>query len=368
MNRKKIFEGSPVRVIVGLALSLAICLSPWWIKSEKLPQLLREAVLLSAQFELGLSGNSEIETEAAAGQPQQSETGETERITTTTAALTTTTAPAATTTAAAEGMLPVIEQRIGKSGIHGSGQNANVYVKNSTGYTIDIDKLISQRPDCYIKLNANYQVLIIHTHTTETYAETDSPFYDPNRSPRTTDPERNMTAIGKVVAAKLEAAGIRTLHITTVHDYPEYNGSYNRAAETIKAYLEKYPSIEMVIDIHRDAITRDNGSKLKPTAIINGKKAAQVMILTGCDAGGSLYFPNWENNMTMALRLQRQLNTDWEGLTRPVYFVPYRYNMHLTPNSLLLEFGTDVNTLEEALYSAELVGSSLATLLLEYEC
>lgn len=367
MKRKKTFEGSPARVVIGLALSLAICLSPWWIKSERLPQLLRDAVLLSARLEFGLNPAQEIETNAAAGQMQQSETVEPETITTTSTTATTV-ASTTTTTVLKDGFKPVSEQRIGKSGIHGSGTNADVYVKNSTGYTIDIDKLISRRPDCYIKLNANYQVLIVHTHTTETYADSDSAYYDPARSPRTTDSSRNMIAVGNVVAAQLEAAGIRTLHITTVHDYPEYNGSYNRAAETIKAYLDKYPSIEMVIDIHRDAITRDDGTKIKPTAIINGKKAAQVMILTGCDAGGSLYFPNWENNMTMALRLQRQLNSDWEGLTRPVYFVPYRYNMHLTPNSLLLEFGTDVNTLEEALYSAELVGSSLAKLLLEYEC
>lgn len=366
MKRKTIFKPVSARVVVGLLLSLALCLSPWWARNERLPQLLREVVLLSARVELGAGSAEEIETGVAAQQSTQGEAVAPQTLSTTTAATTTTAAPTTTTTAA--GMLPVAEQRIGKSGISGSGANSGIYVKNSTGYTIDIDELIDRRADCYIKLNAGYQVLIVHTHTTETYAESDSGSYDPSRSPRTTDPEQNMIAVGNVVAEQLEAAGIRTLHITTVHDYPEYNGSYNRAAETISTYLAQYPSIEMVIDIHRDSITQSDGTKVKPTALINGKKAAQVMILTGCDAGGSLYFPNWKNNMTMALQLQRQLNADWEGLTRPVYFVPYRYNMHLTPNSLLLEFGTDVNTLDEALYSAQLVGSSLASLLLAYEC
>jgi len=160
--------------------------------------------------------------------------------------------------------------------------------------------------------------------------------------------------------------GIRTLHATEGHDYPRYNGSYDRALDTIEKYLKEYPSIEMVLDVHRDAITYEDGTKLKPTAEIDGRKAAQVMMITGCDAGGSLYFPQWEKNLCMALKIQQAGQKKYDGLMRPLSFAPYRYNMHMTPNSLLVEFGTDANTLEEALYSAELFGQAAAEVLLEY--
>ena len=115
----------------------------------------------------------------------------------------------------------------------------------------------------------------------------------------------------------------------------------------------------MVIDIHRDSITYDDGTKVKPTVEIDGRKAAQVMLVVGCDGEGALPFSGWKNNVPLALRLHRQLNGEYEGLARPVYFIDRRYNMHYTKNSLLLEVGTEVNTLDEALYSAELVSEAL---------
>jgi len=259
-------------------------------------------------------------------------------------------------------MYPVRETKVSGGKLMGG-----IYVKNGTGYDIDIEEALSEDADCRILLDAGYQVLIIHTHTTECYAQDDSGQYNKLYSPRTTDKSQNMVAVGEAVAKRLEEQGIRTLHVTTIHDYPKYNGSYDRAMETIKAYLEKYPSIEMVIDIHRDSITADNGTKTKPTVEINGKKAAQIMIITGCDNNGNLYFPNWRMNLRMAAQVQKQADDDWSGLMRPLYFAPFRYNMHLTPNSLLVEFGTDVNTLEEALYSADMFGQSLAKVLLGYE-
>ena len=122
----------------------------------------------------------------------------------------------------------------------------------------------------------------------------------------------------------------------------------------------------MVIDVHRDSMTQDDGTKIKPTATINGKKAAQVMIISGCDDDGTLNFSGWRNNLAIATQLQKQLADDYEGLARPLYFAPYRYNMDLTPNSLLIEFGTDVNTLSEAKYSGKMVGEALVKVLENY--
>ena len=175
-----------------------------------------------------------------------------------------------------------------------------------------------------------------------------------------------MVAVADEIEKKLDKAGIKTLHITTYHDYPEYTGAYDRARKTIKKYLKKYPSIEMVIDVHRDAMTTDDGTKIKPTAKINGKKAAQVMIITGCDNEGKLDFDGWRKNSVMAVQLQKKMADKYDGLARPLYFAPFRYNMDLTPNSLLIEFGTDVNTLSEAKYSGQLVGNCLVEVLKQY--
>ncbi len=258
--------------------------------------------------------------------------------------------------------------RVTEKQIKNSGYNyGSVYVKDgNSNYDLDIEKLLRSGASCKIKKNAGYQVLIIHTHTTESYAEKSRDWYSRKYNPRTTDKSESVVAVGDEIEKKLNAAGIRTLHITTYHDYPEYTGAYNRARETIKKYLKKYPSIEMVIDVHRDSMTQDNGTKIKPTATIGGKKAAQVMIITGCDNEGKLDFGGWRKNSVMAVQLQKEMADQYEGLARPLYFAPFRYNMDLTPNSLLIEFGTDVNTLGEAKYSGQMVGNCLVNVLNRY--
>ena len=257
----------------------------------------------------------------------------------------------------------VMEKQIKNSGYSYRG----VYVKDgNSNYDLNIKKLLNSDATCRIKKNAGYQVLIVHTHTTESYAEKSQDWYSKKYNHRTTDKSESVVAVADEIEKKLNKAGIRTLHITTYHDYPEYTGAYDRARNTIKKYLKKYPSIEMVIDVHRDAMTTDDGTKIKPTATINGKKAAQVMIITGCDNEGKLDFSGWRDNSVMAVQLQKKMADRYEGLARPLYFAPFRYNMDLTPNSLLIEFGTDVNTLSEAKYSGQLVGNCLVDVLEKY--
>ncbi|MBE6758690.1 MAG: stage II sporulation protein P [Ruminococcaceae bacterium] len=354
-RREKSFS-VPARVTAGLLLTALMIAMPLWLTADGMLPVMKR--LSTAAVSVQLSDSDAVSVTELTTAPTESTTTATTAAETTTAASTTTAAPAST-----EGMLPVEEKQLS-----GSGTKAgDIYIKNSTGYKPDFEALLKKNADCRIKLNANYQVLIVHTHTTESYACRSDGVYDPDYSPRSTDTERNMVAVGEVLAKKLEEKGIRTLHATEVHDHPQYNGSYDRALDTIEKYLSQYPSIEMVLDVHRDAITYDSGTKLKPTAVINGKKAAQVMIISGCDANGKLYFPEWESNLTMALDIQQKAHELHPGLMRPLNFAPYRYNMHMTPNSLLLEFGTDVNTIDEALYSAELMGDTLAQVLLEYD-
>lgn len=98
------------------------------------------------------------------------------------------------------------------------------------------------------------QVLILHTHATETYQTWDTPVYDPDFTARTKDTTLNMCAVGEAMTKVLNDAGITTLHDTTLHDSPSYTESYARSAQTARRYLEEYPSIKVVLDVHRDAM------------------------------------------------------------------------------------------------------------------
>lgn len=238
-----------------------------------------------------------------------------------------------------------------------------VYFKNNTSLEIDIKKLLEERLKFKIEENGNPQVLILHTHATETFFIENTDYYTEKYNSRSKNNKVNMIAVGEVVAKKLNAAGIKTLHDKTLHDYPNYTGSYSRAAETICSYLKKYPSIKVVLDLHRDAVTADNNDKVKLVTKINGKQAAQVMLVMGSQSGGVTNFPNWRENLKLAFRLQQKLEQKYPTLARPLTLNSKNYNESLTTGSLLLEFGTDVNTLDEALYSAELVGNALAELL-----
>ena len=228
----------------------------------------------------------------------------------------------------------------------------------------EILKILKEEPQIKIKEGAP-QVLIFHTHTTESYEMEDLGYYKSGSTARTNDPEKNMIRVGQAIVNELEAAGIEVIHDKTVYDYPSYNGAYNRSADTVKKYLEKYPSISVVLDIHRDAIEQSGGVRVKPTAVINGKKAAQVMIIAGVD-DGSMNFPNWKQNMRFASALQREMETDFSGLTRAVMVCHRRYNMYLGANSLLIEVGGHANTLSEAVYSGEMIGTSLSQVIKEY--
>lgn len=205
------------------------------------------------------------------------------------------------------------------------------------------------------------QVLIYHTHTTESFEPCVRNKYDADFNYRTTDDTKNMVMVGNAIQAELEAAGYSVIHATDIHDYPSYNGSYARSRETILPILEQYPSIKVALDIHRDAISGD-GTAAQPYIDVNGREAAQVMIISGCD-DGTLGMPNYMKNFHFACCLQQQLESDYAGLTRPILFDYRHYNQDLTTGSLLIEVGSHCNTLDQAQYSGQLIGQSLSRLL-----
>ena len=238
-----------------------------------------------------------------------------------------------------------------------------VYMKNSTGLDINIKKELSEDLKFKIEKNSGPQVLIVHTHATECYMPEERDFYTASDKSRTTDNSKNVTEVGEVIAKKLRQGGIEVIHDRTQHDQPSYNASYSRAGETINEYLKKYPSIKVVVDVHRDSIALTGNDKAKPTVTIDGKKAAQVMLVVGSETGSVTGFPNWRENFRLALKYQQTMEVMYPGLARTMLFSSRRYNMHLTTGSMLLEVGTDSNSLEEALYSAELAGDALLKLL-----
>lgn len=213
-------------------------------------------------------------------------------------------------------------------------------------------------PDFRIEDTDEPQVLIYHTHTTESYEPYVRDFYDANFNYRTTDETKNVIMVGNEIQKGLEAAGIGVIHSTVIHDYPSYNGAYDRSAETINEILEKYPSIKVVLDIHRDAVCTESVA-YQPYTEINGKEAAQIMIISGCD-DGTMNMPDYMKNFRFASLLQSQIENDNHGLTRPILFDYRHYNQDITTGSLLIEVGSHGNTLEQACYSGELLGKSIA--------
>jgi len=240
-------------------------------------------------------------------------------------------------------------------------RTATVYYKNQTSYTIDMPALLARETP--VALGADgVQVLIMHTHGTEAYTPSPAHPYAASGEYRTTDSSANMLRVGQTICDILNARGISTVHSTALNDYPAYNGSYNRALKDIQAQVARYPSVQLVIDVHRDAIASGD-TYYKTSATVNGMETAQLMFVTGTDGGG-LSHPDWLDNLTFQAQLHDALNSRYPGLMRPMSIRESRYNQHVRTGSMLLEVGSCGNTLEEALAAAELFAQTLADVLL----
>ena len=212
-------------------------------------------------------------------------------------------------------------------------------------------------------------VLIFHTHTTEGFEILDRPWYAADWNSRTQNRYRSIVRVGEAMVQMLERAGFVVIHDTTIFDVP-FAGAYDRSRAAVQYWLERYPSIQVTIDVHRDAIHRSNGDRIKPVAEIMGRQAAQVMLIAGVEEGRVAEmpggFPNWEQNLAMAAHFHAFAQQRYPGLMIPIFFTARRYNIDLTPFSLFFEIGADVNTLEEAVFSGKLVGEALAAMLENY--
>ena len=225
-------------------------------------------------------------------------------------------------------------------------------IKNNTRQTAaDIAAEIQEPlPFGVEKDSPDPQILIMHTHATEDYRLSAGLWYSPGDGARTTDTNLNMCAVGRVMADTLNAAGLNTLHDETLNDYPSYTGSYENSRAVVQRYLAQYPSIKVVLDVHRDAIETEGGSRMAPVCTVDGRQAAQVMIICGCDNGGSVRLPGWRQNLRFAAAWERSMEGMYPGFTRPVLFSYRFYNQDLTTGSLLIEIGGHGNNLNEAQY------------------
>lgn len=234
----------------------------------------------------------------------------------------------------------------------------------SSFYEPNIEELLKQKADLSIQDVSKPTILVYHSHTTESYTLLDAGYYTESLDLRSKDNAKNMVRVGDELVKYLELQGFKVIHDTDIHD-ENYSGAYESSRKNIEKYLEEYPSIEITIDVHRDDITYDNNTKVKPTATINGKKAARMMIIAGAEYGSVENYPNWEYNLRFDLAVQNKVEEMYSGLMRPMLFAERKYNMFETKNSFLLEVGTDGNTLDEACYSARLFATALGELLKE---
>ena len=232
-----------------------------------------------------------------------------------------------------------------------------ITIAGACSYAVDKAALLT-RPSALTAKADGPKVLIVHTHTSEAYTPEPGWEYESSDPLRTGDAEHSVVRLGTRVAELLNAHGIETLHDTALNDYPSYNGAYERMRQTIEGYLAQYPSIEMVLDLHRDAANDPAGMPVAFTAEVDGARCAQLMLVVGTDEGG-LTHPDWKENLANALKLQALLNRIAPGLCRDIDLRTERFNQHETPGSLLVEFGCTGNTLAEALRSADYLAQAL---------
>ncbi len=204
------------------------------------------------------------------------------------------------------------------------------------------------------------QILIMHTHTSESYEPYDKDWYDASYTSRSLSPDNSVVAVGEAIAEQLAGAGISVIHDCTVYDVP-YTGAYTRSLDSVVGLLSEYPSIKAVFDVHRDAIEYADGTRVSAVSEINGRKAAQFMMICAAD-DGNYDVPDFIDNFHFACEIQQEAEKLYPTLTRPVLFQYCQYNQQVSKGALLIEVGSHGNSIDQAVYTGELIGKTLVSL------
>ena len=238
-------------------------------------------------------------------------------------------------------------------------EGTQVEIRYNCALRPDLGELIT-RPLSWDLTQASPTVLILHTHATESYTKSAGERYTESAAFRTLDESYNMISVGEHLAELLTQAGITVIHDRTLHDYPSYNGSYSAARKAIDSWLEKYPSIALVLDLHRDA-SGDNNNQMVTSATVDGQKSAQIMLVVGTNASGQKH-PEWEENLALALKMQVQLERNAPGICRYINLRAQRFNQDKSSGALLVEVGAAGNTHQEALTAVEVLSKAILDL------
>ena len=228
----------------------------------------------------------------------------------------------------------------------------SIKIKNQTDY--DLSEIIK---------NASYEfkntkkIAIYHTHTTESYSQSEKYKYAMTGDFRTTDLNYTVARVGDELDKQLTQYGYQIVHDKTYHDYPSYNGSYGRSLTTLQNILKENPDVEVAIDLHRDAVG-SNGT-YGPRVKIGDEYCAQLMFVIGTDGSGLLH-PKWKQNLQYAMKVQQKANELYPGLFRPINLRTSRFNQHLTTATTIIEVGATGNTLDECISSMKYLAKVLS--------
>ena len=227
-----------------------------------------------------------------------------------------------------------------------------VKIKNETDYKLTKEILT---PD--IDINKE-NILIFHTHTCESYTESEKDKYKQTGNYRTTDKNYTLVNVGRELDRQLQSYGYKVIHDETYHDYPSYSGSYSNSYKTVTNLLEENKDTDIVIDLHRDAI---GDNTYAPTVKIGDEYAAQLMFVMGGNI--SKEHPNWQQNLKFAVKIQEKANEMYPGLFKPIILRDASYNQQTAKAACIIEVGATGNTMEQALtsmkYLAKVISEAL---------
>lgn len=204
------------------------------------------------------------------------------------------------------------------------------------------------------------KILIFHTHSQEAFIDSVEG-----------DTDTTIVGMGKLLAERLNALGIPTIHHPGVYDLIngqlDRSAAYEYAEAGVRPILEEHPSIEVVIDLHRDGVGEDTHLVTE----VNGKPTAQIMFFNGLsrtkDNGDIEYLPNpyIQDNLAFSLQMKLAAEQMYPGFTRRIFLRGYRYSLHMRPKSLLIEAGAQTNTVEEMRNAMELLAVTLQKVIVE---
>lgn len=205
------------------------------------------------------------------------------------------------------------------------------------------------------------RVLIYHTHSYEAYAQDPNDPYEETGKWRSADKRYNIMGVGEVLAENLRSLGFEVVHDLTEHEPPKLGTAYERSLKTLEGYAERGESFDLMIDLHRDAVSANN--KNPSYILVDGKECARLMMLIGTGERGFQVKPNWQENYKLAKALTQELNAIQDGLCRDVMVKTGRYNQHMSTTCILIEVGHNDNTLAQAKNAMEPLAAAIQTLL-----